>query len=180
MHGLIFSELRKYVDAKLGPGGWKKLTEAAGLSNKIYLSSQVYPDADVISLVTTASGATGIPAAALLEDFGEFIAPDLIGMFGSLLNTSWRTVDVIDHTEETIHKVVRTGHPGAQPPELKTLRSGPDEVTVVYSSKRKLCAIAKGICNGLARHFGEEISINETSCMLQGAESCQITVRKIA
>jgi len=179
MHGLIFAELRKYVEDRLGTGSWKKLTETAGLGNKSYLSSQVYPDEDVGALVTTASKLTGIPAQALLEDFGAFIAPDLVGMFRSLLKTTWRTIDVIDHTEETIHKVVRTGHPGAQPPELRTKRDRPDQVTVIYSSPRKLCSIAKGICKGMATHFGETIAIEEETCMLTGATECRLVVRLV-
>jgi len=177
MHGLIFAELRKFAEAKLGPGSWKRLTDSAGLSQKSYLSTQVYPDSDVTALVSAASDETNVPTQDLLEAFGDFIAPDLIGMFRSLLDPTWRTLDVIEHTETTIHKVVRTGHPGASPPQLQTVRSETNEVTILYNSSRQLCAIAKGICKGLSRHFDEVITIEEATCMLQGASQCTIVVR---
>jgi hypothetical protein len=178
LHGLIFAELRKFTEANLGPGSWKALTDSAGLGQKSYLSTQVYPDSDVFALVSAASQTTGLPAQDLLEAFGMFIAPDLIGMFRTLLDPQWRTLDVIEHTETTIHKVVRTGHPGAQPPELQTIRRGDNEVTILYRSNRKLCSIAKGICNGLAKHFAETIAIEEPTCMLLGGAQCTIVVRR--
>lgn len=179
MHGLIFSELRKFAEAKLGAGAWKTLTESAGLGRPSYLSTQVYPDADVVALVAAASSTTGLEPNALLESFGEFIAPDLLAMFRALVDPKWRTLDVIDHTEATIHKVVRTGHPGAQPPELETTRNSDTEVTIVYKSKRKLCSIAKGICRGVAAHYAEPIEIDEPTCMLRGGSQCTIVVRVV-
>ena len=177
MHGIIFSELKKYVDDRLGGAAWGALLEKAGLSGRIYMPVQEYPDADAVKLVTTASAITGRPAPAVLEDFGEFIAPDLLKMYASLIRKEWRTLDVIEHTEETIHRVVRHRNPGAKPPELRCLRIGPDEVIVVYSSPRKMCA-AKGIARGMARHFKETVKTSESSCMLAGAKECRISVQR--
>jgi Haem-NO-binding len=178
MHGIIFSELKKYVDDRLGGAAWGALLEKAGLSGRIYMPVQEYPDADAVKLVTTASAITGRPAQAVLEDFGEFIAPDLLKMYASLIRKEWRTLDVIEHTEETIHRVVRHRNPGAKPPELRCSRIGPDEVVVVYSSPRKMCAVAKGIARGMARHFKETVATSESSCMLAGAKECRISVQR--
>ncbi|MEO5618590.1 MAG: V4R domain-containing protein [Candidatus Eisenbacteria bacterium] len=47
-----------------------------------------------------------------------------------------------------------------------------------YTSARKLCAVARGICRGLARHFEEVVVIDEPSCMLRGGRTCEIIVRQ--
>jgi hypothetical protein len=99
-------------------------------------------------------------------------------MYGSLIPREWRTLEVIEHSEETIHTVVRRRNPGAQPPELRCQRLGPDEVVVVYSSGRKMCGVAKGIVRGMARHFKETVAITESSCMLAGAKECRISVKR--
>src|SRR5207249_3314879 len=44
MHGLVFSELKKFVDYKLGPAAWNELLTSAGLGNKFYMATQEYPD----------------------------------------------------------------------------------------------------------------------------------------
>jgi hypothetical protein len=174
MHGIIFTELRKYVDEKLGGQAWGQLLGAAGLKGRMYLPIQEYPDAEAVTLVTTAAQVTGIEAGVILEDFGQFIAPSLLGMYRTLVRPEWRTLDVLEFTEDTIHRVVRQRNPGAKPPELKTQRLSPTELRLTYTSHRKLCHVAKGIVRGLAKHFGEEISIEETSCMHSGAAACQI------
>lgn len=178
MHGIIFAELKKFVGTRLGDGAWDNLMRESGLGAKVYLAAASYPDTDAVALVTTASRITGLPAMALLEDFGEFIVPDLVQMYGALLDPTWRTLDTIEKTENTIHSVVRMRNKGAEPPQLKVTRTGPDEVVLEYSSARKMCGVAKGISRGLAKHFGERIVIDEKSCMHQGAPRCDISIRK--
>lgn len=177
MHGIIFTELRKYVDEKLGGSAWNDLLGAAGLKGRMYLPIQEYPDAEAVTLVTTAASITGLDAGVILEDFGGFIAPSLLGMYRTLVQPDWRTLDVLEFTEGTIHKVVRSANPGAKPPELKAVRISPTELHLTYGSQRKLCFVAKGIIRGLAAHFEEEIELEESQCMHAGAETCEFVVQ---
>ena len=57
-------------------------------------------------------------------------------------------------------------------------RVNPNEVVIIYELDRKLCSMAKGIAGGIARHFGERITINELTCMLKGKPSCTIAFTK--
>jgi hypothetical protein len=65
---------------------------------------RVDADEELVRLVTTASTATKIPVPELLEDFGRELVPMYLSMYGHLLKPEWRTLDVVEHTEETIHK----------------------------------------------------------------------------
>src|SRR5262245_27905229 len=107
MHGLIFIELKKYVETKFDSATWEKLLEKAGQKHQLYLAATVYPDSDILKLVTTACEMTGLTANAVLEDFGRFIAPDLIEQYKFLINPNWGLLDFLANTEETIHKIVR-------------------------------------------------------------------------
>jgi len=176
MHGTIFAELKKYVDAKFGGGTWSKLLENAGLGPKIYLPVEAYPDDDVAKIVGAASQATGMSAPAILQDFGEFIAPDLVAMYRSLMKPEWKTLEVIENAENTAHRVVRRDYITAAPPYLHALRTGPHQVTITYNSARKLCDVAKGIVRGLAMHYNERVRIGETRCMHRGASECVLVV----
>lgn len=80
MHGIILSELKKYVTEKLGPSAWLKLLSEAGLPNKIYLASTPYPDEEVAALVEAASRLTGKSVDQTLRAFGKYIIPDLLNM----------------------------------------------------------------------------------------------------
>jgi predicted hydrocarbon binding protein len=177
MHGIILTELQKFVTQRHGPETWAEILSRAGLRNTIYLTSATYPDSDVVAIVTAASQLSRTPAPDLLENFGAALVPGLVQVYGRLVKRGWRTLDLIEHTEQTMHTVVRRQNPGAEPPRLQCTRVSPDEVVVTYTSERKLCAVAKGIIQGIASHFQERVVIRERECMLKGAPACIISVR---
>jgi predicted hydrocarbon binding protein len=176
LHGLIHQELQRYVAERYGQDAWRRLLEGAGLERKSYLVSEQYPDEELVSLVTEASKMTGTAAPVLLQDYGKFIVPTLVKTYGSFIKSAWRTLDLIEHTEAVIHRAVRMRDPLAAPPELHAERRRPNEVVITYTSPRKLCAVAKGIVEGVADHYGESVTIREPSCMLRGDSACEIAV----
>lgn len=153
---------------------WQTLMDQAGLSNQIFTPLNAYPDAQLVGLVGAAVNLTGIPASDLLEAFGEHLAPRYLALYGKLLKPEWTTLDVIERTEQTIHRVVRIRQPGAQPPSLKTERVSPNEVILTYDSERKLCPVARGIARGLAKHFKEVLAIEDLRCVHRGDPACVI------
>jgi len=177
MHGIIFAGLKKYVVANFGNEAWNGLLKEAGIGSKIYLATQAYPDQEIAALVTTASQKTGKPANALLEGFGEFIVADLVTIYRSMIDPSWRTLDLIENTENTMHKAVRLRDKGATPPTLVVNRLSPTELVINYSSPRRMCAVGKGIVRGIARHYGEQVVVDEPTCMHRGGPSCTISVK---
>lgn len=177
MHGMVFAELQKYVTEKLGPEAWKKLIQEAKVGGKIYLTVQAYDDGEMVSLVAAASKVTGQPASAILEDFGQWVVKDLVKIYKTLIKPEWKTLDLIENTEKAIHTVVRTRNPGAAPPELRCVRTGPKEVVITYESRRKLCAFAVGLVKGIGKLYNENMKIVQTACMLQGAPACKISVQ---
>lgn len=179
MNGMVFKELQKYVEARLGAGAWQAIHKDAGLPSKPYLATDHYKDDEAVALIGAAAGRAGKDASELLEDFGAFIAPDLIRIYRSLIPPGWSALDLIEHTELTIHRAVRLQTPTAEPPELKSCRVSAGEVVVTYTSRRRLCAFARGIISGVAQHYKERLAIVETTCMLRGGEACTITVRRV-
>jgi hypothetical protein len=179
MHGTIFFELKKYVETKLGgQEAWDRLLSEADLGARTYEVMADYPDSELIKMIETASQIMQMPIPAILEDFGEFIAPDLLQMYAGVINPGWKTLDVIQHTEDEIHRVVRLHNRDAHPPKLKSIRTSDDEVVIEYGSQRKMCFVAKGIAKGLAKHYQESISISESSCMHNGDPSCTIVIKR--
>jgi hypothetical protein len=131
MQAILFAELKKYAEARLGADAWRPLLREAGVSRHVYVPGQDYPDAEAGAIVAAASKKTGLEPDAVLQDFGEFIAPDLVRLYRHLIGPKWKTLDLIEHTEETIHKAVRRDHPAASPPLLRCVRKAPDEVIII-------------------------------------------------
>jgi tRNA A-37 threonylcarbamoyl transferase component Bud32 len=180
MHGLILLQLQRFVQKRGNVRAWQNLLREAQLSAKSYSPARVYPDAEALALVGAASRLLNLPVGAVLEAFGEFLAPELIRLYTKLVDPEWKTLDLIEHTERLIHAAVRVGNPGAAPPVLDCVRGSPDEIQIVYSSGRQLCGIAKGIVKGVARYYGETVRITEDACMRRGDPFCALQIVRVA
>ena len=59
MHGVIISNLKKYVEEKLGEDAWDSLRDKAGLTGKAFIPISMYPDSDLDDLLAAAVEITG-------------------------------------------------------------------------------------------------------------------------
>jgi hypothetical protein len=175
MHGIIHLELHNFVKSRYGEDALKTLLGQVRQNPDLITPLRSYPDREIVEMVVAASKLTGKPIATLLEAFGEFLVSSYVALYGGLLRPEWRTLDVIEHTEETIHRVVRRRQPGALPPRLRTVRVGPKMVILTYDSPRQLCAVARGIARGLAARFGETLIIQDIECMHRNDPACIIS-----
>jgi predicted hydrocarbon binding protein len=176
MHGLVFAQLKRFVVDRDGPERWNEVAAKAGVGSRVYLPDDTYPDEEIMKLVGAAATAASADVQDVLEEFGAYLAPVLLKMYSAQVHPSWKTLDLLLHTEETIHRVVRLRDPKADPPRLKARREGPSKVVVEYSSARRLCSLARGIIQGVAKGYGEKVQISEPECMLKGAKTCQLVV----
>jgi len=179
MHGMVFGELKKFVDKNMGGDSWQSLLKQLNL-RKVYIPIQEYPDEEILSLVGAASQATGISVHDLLIVFGKFIAPTLLHSYHRQITASWTLMDLLENTESTIHKVVRLRNPNASPPQLQIERINVDKIVITYTSPRRICGLALGIAQGLADQFGEQVEITQNHCMLSGDAACIIEIQRIS
>jgi hypothetical protein len=178
VHGIIFFYIQKFADAAAaGTTTWLQLRETVSSGASRYLPNETYPDGEAVGLLQSLAERTGEPLPTLVERFGEFLAPHLVKVAGRHIDPTWRTLDLIENTESIIHTMIRATNPGAEPPVLETVRNSPNELHLVYGSSRQLCVLARGIMKGVAKHFGESITIDETSCMLDGGPFCSFVVQ---
>jgi len=177
VHGIVFAELRRYVETRAGAGAWARLVDESAVGHRVYLVARQFPDTEFQTLLTAAARHLGANVGDLLEAFGEFIAPELVKMQAHSIRPEWRTLDLVEHTEAAIHSVVRASDIEAQPPRIVCKRLSESELVLEYVSARRLCGLAKGILRGIAAHYGESIAIEEAACMLHGADCCRIAVR---
>ena len=178
MHGVIFYNFRRFLDKKLGSNSWNVVLQEANLRSKVFLATHTYPDEDFLALLSASAKYLKKDVHQVLEEFGVFIAQPLLDMYHALIKPEWTLYDLIENTENTIHKVVRIRNPGAEPPELKCERPAEDHVVIYYSSPRKICSLLKGIAQGLAQIYQERIQIIEDTCMLKAAPECTVHVKR--
>lgn len=178
MHGTIFSLLKRYVQTHYDHSTWLRLVEAAGISAIDFDHKHVYPDEHLYALVGHASEMAGVPAEELQEKFGEYLVPDLMYMYSKLVAPGWRTLEMIEHTENVMHRRVREEHEENAPPVLDVRRLGPNELSIEYISKRRMGALAVGIVRGLATYFDEADRITVEPTTREDGEHVHILVRR--
>ena len=177
MNGIVYIEIGKFAQARLGELGWIEVVKQAGVPQRLYYRVADYPDEEAFALLAALSMQMQEPVGKVLEDLGEFIAPDLLRMSRFWIQPEWKTLDVIANTEQTIHETLRKEGSNTNPPQLRCRRISADEVVITYDSPRRLCSLARGIIRGLAVHYGEAVTIAEAACMLKGAPACELIVR---
>ena len=71
-----------------------------------------------------------------------------------------------------------TGYPCPQinPPDVRCIRIRSNQVAIAYQSPRRMCILLKGLVQGVARFYGDEISLQETVCMLRSGQICRINL----
>ncbi len=177
MHGIIFNQLQKYVRDHSGPAAWFTLLGSQQLAKKIYLPTQIYPDEELIALVAGIANQQHKSVEQILEDFGKFIVADLLKVYSTMIRPEWRTLDVLEHTENTMHKAVRHNDRSATPPELLCTRVSPREVVIDYSSRRHLSSLGVGIIKGISAHYGEKTAVQVRHYQTPtGQKACKISV----
>jgi hypothetical protein len=175
LHGSILYGFKAFVTARHGEAGWRAIAESGG-EGGWYHSTRPYPDQELSLLVEATASLEGRTVSVLLEDFGASLVPMLVSLYGAFIKPTWRTLDLLANTETVIHRTVRLQDQTAHPPHLRIHRISSTEVHIEYRSERRLCALAIGICRGVAAHYGEEITISHPECMATGAPACRIAV----
>jgi hypothetical protein len=178
MHGTVLLLLKRYVQTQYDHSTWLKLMELAGLEKVEFDHKTVYPDEHIYALVGQAAEMTGISAGELHEKFGEYLVPDLMFMYQKYVQPEWKTLDMIEHTELTVHKQVRREHPENSPPVLNVRRLNDNELIIDYVSPRRMSGLAVGIVRGLAAHFDEADRIDVMPTTSEDGERVSIHVRR--
>jgi predicted hydrocarbon binding protein len=177
MQGLIFQQLKEFIRKKLGLGFWDDIRKQAGVETTLYASVQAYPDKELLSLIRVMAERLGLPTQPMLEEFGRFFVPHFIQSRSYLIDPKWGYLDLLEHGPEILRQVEKRSLPGSDPAFLESTRNSPDQLTMRYSSKRKLCAFIKGILHGLAKHYQVRVEIEEPRCVFRGHSECVFIIR---
>ncbi|MBD2721026.1 heme NO-binding domain-containing protein [Hymenobacter armeniacus] len=178
MHGTILTLLKRYVQTQYDHSTWVKLMELSGLEHLEFDHKTAYPDEHLYALVGHAAEMTGLSAGELHEKFGEYLVPDLMYMYQKLLKPEWKTLDMLEHTELTMHRQVRQEHAENAPPVLDVTRLGPNELYIDYVSPRRMGGLAVGIVRGLAAYYDEADRIDVMPTTTEDGQRVRIHVRR--
>ena len=176
MKGIVFNLLEQAVASEHGEETWDALLDATGLEGS-YTAVGSYDDEDLGRLVGAASEALGADPDALVRWFGRAAIPLLYERYAAFFDAHTSTRSFLLTLNEVIHPEVRKLFPGAYAPSFEFDVSEADALGLAYHSHRSLCSFAEGLVEGAAAHFGEAVTIDQSTCTKRGDEKCTLQVK---
>lgn len=176
MKGIVFNYLGEMVEEQFGLEAWDGLLQKTGLSGH-FVASETYPDEDLMALVAAAHEATGIDSKELVRSFGRFMLPNFKSQNPQFFEGHQDLKSFLLTVDRVIHVEVRKLHPGAILPKFEYVDESDSELTMYYSSPRKLCHLAEGLIDASAEHFNTRYELDHIECMHDGAERCTLKIK---
>ncbi|RDV11955.1 hypothetical protein DXT99_23320 [Pontibacter diazotrophicus] len=176
MHGSMFVLLERFVENTHDHSTWVKMLKEAGVEHMSFHMQEMYPTHEIFAIVGCLSETTGQSIFDLMEEFGEFMVPDLMLLYSRYVRPEWRTYEMLINTEEAMHGAARREDIRTNPPKLLVTKKGVDQLMIEYSSKRRMAGVAVGIVKGIARYFNESDKVEVMLLSPADAENVQIKV----
>ena len=175
MKGVVFNVVQEVVEDQLGADAWDDAIDRSGVDGS-YTSLGNYPDTDLHRLADAVGELAHMSQHDVLvfsgrHGFRHLAArhPDLVGAFAG-----WR--DVVNHLDDIIHPEVEKIYAAADTPTFTVEDTVDSSLTMVYQSKRQLCALAEGLVLGLGDWFEVGLVVSHVECVHEGGDRCVLEV----
>lgn len=173
MKGIIFNLLEGFVTQNAGKEKYEKIVSSCSLQTKDpFVGPGTYPDSDFMAIVQAAAKELALPLPAVVRSFGMFAFPVLAKKFPQFVENYSHPKPFLKTIHSVIHVEVNKLYEGASTPIFSWKDTGPSSMILEYQSKRKLCAFAEGLLDGVGKYFNVPIQIKQDKCMLNGEKSC--------
>jgi hypothetical protein len=162
MKGVVFSEFIDMVEAGYSLELADEIIEESDLpSGGAYTAVGTYDHGEMLALIAKLSEKTGTPVAELVEGFGRY----LFGRFFALYPSFFEGVDgafgFLSRIEDYVHSEVQKLYNDVELPTFKTHQPNPNELVMVYQSRRPFADLALGLIKGCIDHYQESIEIQQ-------------------
>ena len=160
MKGFIFTNFIEFVETNHGLEMVDEMITNCNLpSQGIYSSFSSYEFDELVSLLTFVSQKTKVNPEILLEKFGVFVFPYLIGKHSYIIENFDNPIDLIGGIENHIHIEVKKLYNDADLPTFRVVEKTTKKLTIIYNSSKGLTFFAIGLMKETLNHFNVNGSI---------------------
>ena len=146
MKGFIFTNFLDFVEKSNGLDMVDEMLSECDLASEgVYSAFNSYEFDELVSLLTFVSKKTGIEPQVLLEAFGRFVFPYLIGKHSYIVEKYSNALDLIAGIESHIHTEVKKLYEDAELPAFSVVEKTQNSLTLIYTSSRGLTYFAIGL-----------------------------------
>jgi hypothetical protein len=161
MKGLIFTEFLEMVEEKFSAEMVENIIEDAHLPNGgAYTEIGTYDHSEIVRLVTSLSNRTDISAGELQTVFGNHLFKRFVNKYGTLITNLKSAFELLSKVDDYIHVEVLKLYPDAELPRFTCKTISENQMEMLYLSKHPFSDLARGLIQGCAEHFKENIHID--------------------
>lgn len=160
MKGIVFREFLDLVESQFSPETADAIITASELSTDgAYTAVGTYPHQEMVQLVSHLSTHTGMTVPALLRHFGRHMFLRLVTLHPRYLETHQGVFPVLRALDHHIHVEVRKLYTDTELPTFSHQETGDSQLTLSYTSTRRMADFAHGLIEGCIDYFKESISL---------------------
>jgi len=146
MKGFIFTNFLDFVEESNGLEMVDSMILDSDLpSEGVYSAFISYEFNELVTLLTYISKKTNIKQEVLLEEFGRFVFPYLIGKHSYIIKEYSNPLDLIAGIEDHIHIEVKKLYEDAELPTFSVAEKTENSLILIYTSSRGLTYFAIGL-----------------------------------
>lgn len=180
MRGFLIVRLQEYVQGKFGRDVWLSILQSVGLpTTKLYFSQTSYPDDEFYRIIGESIRLSGMKNDPFFEEFGYSLGPIFLITLKPMLKPEWKAIDILEHIQEFNYHMLQQGEQPVNMGQFNVLRKTNDTIQIEYSSPRQLCHLAIGLFKSIANQLDEELTINQSKCMLHGDAKCILEIKTV-
>lgn len=181
MVGLMPKTLLDFVESSAGAERACEVRRLAGISDdRRFRIDEVYDDDEWRRMLDAARVVLDVSQADAERAFADFFFEDALRRWPMWFRMSGTAREFLER-QPRIHNGFATGV--ASPSDREaindkfTLEQNPGELIMHYRSPNQLCGLYMALARWIINHYGDEATIEETSCLKQGANECEIHIR---
>ena len=161
MKGFIFTNFLEFIETTHGLEMVDEMITNCNLpSEGIYSSFSSYDFNELVSLLTYVSKKTDVNSEILLEKFGIFVFPYLIGKHSYIIDNYDNAIDLIGGIENHIHIEVKKLYNDADLPTFRVVEKTKKKLSIIYNSSKGLTYFAIGLIKETLNHFKVNGTVN--------------------
>lgn len=160
MYGLVNKAVEQLVRSQFGDSTWYEIAKRANVEYT-FISMDAYPDTVTYDLVEAASEILEIPAAEILEAFGEhWIQYTVDEGYGQMISMYGNSVHEFLQNMNNLHAQIRLILPELNPPTISCDFTESGDLLVCYESERAgLAPMLVGLLRGLGERFSTPVNV---------------------
>ncbi len=178
MKGSILKGIEEMVKCEYGESVWLDIVSNCRISNRYFIMAETYDDNLVFEVIKEVSKIGGLTEDELLRNFGIFWINDAAQkIYPTLFCLAGKSAQSFLLNIGRLHYLVTRNLLHTNAPTFEIERSNDKNMlSVSYSSSRKMCALMKGLIEGVGKYFKEPLEITETKCIKKGDNKCVMEV----